>query len=113
MSDWLHNLPVAWMALVVVGATYLVAAAIYAVVMGLAVGERARSFKAFSPGMLPPLGILFGLFVAFTAAQVWTDNERAHTAGNPGARALRAVGILAARLPREPVTRPRALVPPY
>jgi hypothetical protein len=69
MSDWLHNLPVAWMALVVFGATYLVAAAIYAVVMGLAVGERARSFKAFSPGMLPPLGILFGLFVAFTAAR--------------------------------------------
>jgi hypothetical protein len=62
MSDWLHNLPVAWMALVVFGLTYLVAAAIYAVVTVLAVGERARSFKAVSPGMLPPLGIIFGLF---------------------------------------------------
>jgi len=76
MSDWLHNLPLAWMALVVFGATYLVAAVIYALVMALAVGERARSFKAVSPGMLPPLGIIFGLFVAFTAAQVWNDNER-------------------------------------
>ena len=28
MSDWLHNLPVAWMALVVFGLTYLIAAAI-------------------------------------------------------------------------------------
>ena len=27
--------------------------------------------------MLPPLGIIFGLFVAFTAAQVWSDNDRA------------------------------------
>jgi hypothetical protein len=61
MSDWLHNLPVVWMALVVFGVTYLVAAAIHAVVTVLAVGERARSFKAVSPGMLPPLGIIFGL----------------------------------------------------
>jgi hypothetical protein len=82
MSDWLHNLPVAWMALVVFGATYLVAAVIYTLVMVLAVGERARSFKAISAGMLPPLGIIFGLFVAFTAAQVWQDNERANTEVN-------------------------------
>ena len=27
---------------------------------------RGRAFKAISPGMLPPLGIIFGLFVAFT-----------------------------------------------
>ena len=36
---------------------------------------RARSFKAVSPGMLPPLGVLFALFIAFTASQVWTDND--------------------------------------
>jgi hypothetical protein len=58
MSDWLHNLPVVWMALVVFGSTYLVTVAIYALVRVLAVGERARSFKAVSPGMLPPLGII-------------------------------------------------------
>jgi uncharacterized protein YqgC (DUF456 family) len=34
--------------------------------------------------MLPPLGIIFGLFVAFTAAQVWNDNERANTAFRAG-----------------------------
>ncbi len=60
MSDWLHNLPVVWMALAVFGLTYLAAAVIYVVVMVLARGERARSFKAISSGMLPPLGILFG-----------------------------------------------------
>jgi hypothetical protein len=77
MSDWLHNLPVLWMALVVFGFIYLVTAGIYAGVTVFAVHERARSFKAISPGLLPPLGIIFGLFVAFTAAQVWTDNEKA------------------------------------
>src|SRR5262245_17218712 len=28
----------------------------------LAKGERRRAFKAISPGMLPPLGTIFGLF---------------------------------------------------
>jgi len=67
MSDWLHSLPVAWKALLVFGVTYFLAAAIYAVVTVLSVDERARSFKSISPGLLPPLGIIFGLFVAFTA----------------------------------------------
>src|SRR5258708_28707592 len=102
MSDWLHNLPVAWMALVAFGLTYLVAAAIYAVVTVLAVGERARSFKAVSPGMLPPLGIIFGLFVAFTAAQVWGDNDRAAAAVRRHATPPRSRGVLAASLPRPP-----------
>jgi hypothetical protein len=39
MNDWLHHLPVVWMALVVFGSTYLVAATIYALVKVLAVGE--------------------------------------------------------------------------
>ena len=110
MSDWLHNLPIAWMALLVFVATYLVAGGIYAVVMALARGERARTFKAMSPGMLPPLGIIFGLFVAFLAAQVWSDFDRAQTAVNREASALRAVVLLIASFPGEPETHMRALV---
>jgi hypothetical protein len=68
MSAWFHSLPVAWMALLVFGFTYFVVAVIYVVVRLLAVGERAHAFKSVSPGMLPPLGIVFGLFVGFTAA---------------------------------------------
>src|SRR5262245_61280916 len=101
MSNWLHNLPIVWMALVVFGFTYLLAAGIHVFVIALAKGEQARAFKAISPGMLPPLGIIFGLFVAFTAAQVWTDNERANTAVDREASALRAVVVLAAAFPGE------------
>src|SRR6266852_4458986 len=113
MNDWLHNLPVVWIALVVFGATYLVTAVIYAVVMVLAAGERARSFKAVSPGMLPPLGILFGLFVAFTAAQVWSDNDRAGAAVSREASALRSVEIVAASFPGQPEAQLRALIRRY
>ena len=71
MSDWLLNLPVVWMAVIVFAATYLFAASIYWVVTRLAVNDRARAFKAVSPGMLPPLGILFALLVGFIAVEVW------------------------------------------
>ena len=53
MSDWIHSLAVRWMALVVFGFTYLLAATIFAAVTALATGERAKSFKAVSPGTLP------------------------------------------------------------
>src|SRR5215468_1202720 len=113
MNDWLHNLPIVWMALLIFGLTALVTAAIYVVVMGLSVGERARSFKAVSPGLLPPLGILFALFMAFTASQVWSDNDKANSAVDREASALRSVVILAAAFPGESETRLRSLIRSY
>ena len=84
MIDWLHGLPFVWLVVVVFGATYLVAAAISWVVLRLAVGERARAFKAVSHGLLPPLGVVFGLVVGFLAVQVWNDVGQAQTAVNEG-----------------------------
>src|SRR2546428_12652177 len=98
MNDWLHNLPVLWMALVIFGFTYLVSGMIYATVIVLAAGKRARSFKAVSPGLLPPLGIIFGLFVAFTAAQVWNDSVRAQNAVDREASALSTIVVLSSTL---------------
>jgi ABC-type uncharacterized transport system permease subunit len=77
MGEWLLNLSLPVMALVVFTASYLVGAAVYWVVTSLAVDDRARAFKALSPGMLPPLGIIFGLLVGFVAVQVWSDFDRA------------------------------------
>src|SRR5690348_13530852 len=113
MNDWIHNLPIVWMGSVVFGLTALVTAAIYIVVMALSVGDRARSFKAVSPGLLPPLGILFALFIAFTATQVWSDNDKANSVVDREASALRTVVILAATFPGEPETHLRSLVRSY
>lgn len=109
MIDWLYRLPIFWMAVVVFGATYIVAAIVDRIVLILATGERAKAFKAVSAGMMPPLGIIFGLLVAFIAAQVWGDLDRATTAVNREASALRAVVLLAPRFPQEQ-SRLRALV---
>ena len=42
VGDWLLNLPVPLMAVVIFAATYVIAACIYLAVIGLAVGDRAR-----------------------------------------------------------------------
>jgi len=113
MNDWLHDLPVVWMAMLFFGATYIVTAIIYAAVVALATGERARAFKSASPGMLPPLGILFALFVAFTAQQVWGDNDRANAALGREASALRAAVVLAVGWAEEPQARLRTFICRY
>ncbi len=110
MSDWLINLPVVWMAIVMLAATYLVTAVIYTVVTRLAAGERARAFKGVSAGILSPLSVLFALLVGFLAAQVWSDADRSRTAVNQEASSLRAVVLLAAAFPGDPETRLRELV---
>ena len=59
----LDDLSTGWLVLTVFAAVYVLAAAIYFCVMALARGRRADAFKAVSPGLLPPMGLLFGLLV--------------------------------------------------
>jgi Protein of unknown function (DUF4239) len=110
VGDWLLNLPIPWMAVVIFAGIYVVTAAIYLIVIGLAVGDRARAFKALSPGMLPPLGIIFGLLVGFIAVQVWNDFDRAKAAVASEASALRGIVLLADSFPEEQRSRLRSLV---
>ena len=110
MSDWLLNLPVPWMALVIFLATYLIAGSVDLVVTRLAVNERARAFKAVSPGVLPVFGILFALLVGFIAVEVWGNFDKAKAAVTTEASALRAVVLLAGAFPDEQRTRIYALV---
>ena len=108
--DWFFDLPIAVMALVSLIASYVVAGIIYLVVTRLAVGERARAFKSISAGMLSPLAIVFALLVGFLAAQVWSDADRANTAVNREASALRAAVLLSDQFPGDAQTRLHALI---
>ena len=107
---WLHELSTGWLAVVVLAASYVVATAIFVVVMALAKGRRADAFRAVSPGLLPPMGLLFGLLVGFLAAQVWNDSDRAQVAVDREASALRSVVLLSQAFPGEPEIRLRGLV---
>jgi hypothetical protein len=110
MFDWIPDLPVVWIALLVLAGMVLLTAAIYAVVMRLAQGERAAALKAVSPGMLPPMGILFALIVGFLAVGVWDNVDRADDAVADEASALRSVVILSDDLPPDLRLRMRALI---
>jgi len=79
-------------------------------VITLATGERGRAFKAVSPGLLPPLGVVFALLVGFLAAQVWSAGDRAQTAVSTEASSLRSVVLLAGEFPGAPEARMRKLV---
>jgi hypothetical protein len=94
VSGWLHELPVIWLALVVVAAMALVTATILFTVMRLAAGDRGAAVKTVSPGMLPPMAIVFSLTVAFMAAGVWGDVDRAEDAVDAEASALRSAVLL-------------------
>ena len=113
MIGWLHELPLGWLVVTVFAATYLVAAVIGWAVVTLAVGERAKAFTGVSSGMLPPMGLLFGLLVGFVAAQVWTGVDRAQVAVDREASALRATVLVAAAFPGAPDESIRALVDRY
>ena len=110
MGDWLLNLPVPWMAVVVFLATYLITGCIYVIVTRLAVNERPKAFKAVSPGMLSPLGILFALLVGFIAVEVWSNFDKAKAAVATEASALRAVVLLAGAFPEQQRARVYALI---
>jgi hypothetical protein len=110
MLEWVYELPLPQMALVIFGAVYLVAFGILAIVITLATRGRVRVFKGLAPGMLSPLGTIFGLFGGFLAVQVWNDSQRAMDAVNREASALRTVVILASSFPPSAERRLRALV---
>jgi hypothetical protein len=101
MSTWLHNLPIFWMAIVIFGACYTMAAIVFFGVGALAKRRIGAAFRGFSAGMLSPLGVIFGLLVAFIAAQVWGDVEHARVAVDREASALRSAVLLAGAFPGE------------
>src|SRR5262245_1783864 len=114
MADWIYQLPVVWMAVFVAVMTALITWLIYATVMRLAAEpRRARAFKAGTPALLSPLGVIFGLLVAFLSAQVWSDSSRASLEVSREASALRAVDLIAASFPKDVQTRLHTLLSDY
>ena len=113
MSEWFYHLPVPWMATLVFLVAAVITWLILATVMRLAVNQRARAFKAVTPALLSPLGVVFGLLVAFLSAQVWNDSQRASVEVTREASALRAIDLLAASFPGDVASRLHDLLRMY
>ncbi|MFL5895701.1 MAG: hypothetical protein ACJ76Z_11410 [Thermoleophilaceae bacterium] len=91
----LHDLPFGWAVVVLFAGTFVVTAGIYLAVLRLARGDWAPALKGVSPGMLPPLGLVFGLIVGFLVAGLWGDLNEARTSVNREASALRSAELVA------------------
>lgn len=110
LFDWLYSLPIGWIAALIFLVTFTSAGMIYVIVGKLATDERAKAFRSISAGMLPPLGIMYGLFVTIIASQVWSNLDKANTAVYREASALSTTVFLASSFPGEPESRIRALI---
>jgi hypothetical protein len=85
---------------------FLAAAAIYVVVMVLAVGARGEAFQAFSPGMLPPW-VCCSPSSSGSSAQVWATPGGRRRQSTMGGALRRGLLVHATG---EPETRMVALV---
>ena len=92
--NWLHSLSIVSLLLVTCAATALVTAAIYVIVTRLAAAGQRDALTAVSPGLLPPMALVFGLLIGFLAAGVWSNTSNAQQAVDSEASALRTVDLL-------------------
>src|SRR5262245_47728844 len=104
--EWLLHLPVLWMGLVIFATAYLIAGVVFWSATRLT-GDHSR---LVDPGILSPLGVVFGLLIVFTAAQVWGDLERANSAVAEEASALRNIVLLANALSEHDKSRLNELI---
>src|SRR3954468_21298426 len=111
MVGWVERLPIVSLILVIFAGTFLLTFGIYWSVMRAAAGPSGPALAAISPGMLPPMALVFGLIVGFLVAGLWGDLNDARDAVDREASALRSATLVAhASFPVPTATQMDALV---
>jgi Protein of unknown function (DUF4239) len=87
-------------ALLVFGACYMLAAAIFCLAAILSRRAVAKDLKAVAP-VVTPLCVILGLLIGFLAARVWTNLDRANQYVGQEAGALRDTILLSDALPSD------------
>ncbi|GAA4800131.1 hypothetical protein GCM10023200_41260 [Actinomycetospora chlora] len=106
MIAWLAHAPVLVVAATVFLALYLGAGLCLVVLRLLRRRGRADALGPLSPGLLAPMGLIFGLLVGFLVADVWADRGDAAAAVAQEASALRDIDLLMGSFPdRRPEVR--------
>jgi len=107
---WIEAQPTAIIALVVFSLVYVLAAMLFCMAAILSRRAVAKALKSVAPVTLTPLGVILGLLIAFLAARVWTNLDRAGEYVGQEAGALRETVLLADALPPEVRTRVRQAI---
>ena len=81
VSEWLHELPVPLIALVVIVGIAVLIAVVHLITQRLAAGRWGDAIRGVSPSLLPPLGIVFalivGVFIVFNSFAIAMTHRRA------------------------------------
>jgi hypothetical protein len=104
---WIESQSSPIIAVVVFTCTYLVTATIFCVAVVLSRTKAAKDLKSVTPATLTPLGVILGLLIAFLAARVWTNVDRAGEYVGQEADALRETVLLSDFLPPDARTKVR------
>jgi hypothetical protein len=95
---WIHDLAIGWLILIAFIGTGVLAVATFFCAMAIAT-RRGTMRVQLSPGVLSPVGIVFGLVVGFLVVGLWNNVGQARQEVNDEASALRSVVLLAHAFP--------------
>ena len=98
MIAWFAQVPLVVLTAAVFLALYLAVVLILVMLLVVRRGHDA-TLGPLSPGLMAPLGLIFGLLVGFLVADVWADRARAASAVSQEASALRDIDLLAGAFP--------------
>jgi hypothetical protein len=77
MMLWIESQSTPVIALIVFGLTYLLTAMIFCLTAVLSRRTVAQGLKTVTATSLTPLAVILGLLIAFLAARVWANVDRA------------------------------------
>jgi hypothetical protein len=97
--NWIAAHSPAAIALIVFALCYSVAALIFGILRVLSKYRVARDLEAITPAMVTPIGVIGGLLIAFLAARVWSNLDRANSYVGQEANAIRELDQLAGEMP--------------
>jgi hypothetical protein len=113
MLWWLETQETPVIALIVFTLCYLLAAVMLVAGAALSAHPIAGKVNATTPAMLTPLGVITGLVIAFLAARVWANVDRAHSYVTQEASEIRGAILLSEVLPTELRTTIRSDIKQY
>jgi hypothetical protein len=99
MIFWLESQSTEIISLVVFGFIYLVAAITFLVATQVSQTSVKEELGTITPGVLSPLGAILGIMIAFLAARVWANVDRAEEYVTQEISALRQAALIVKSLP--------------
>jgi len=99
MIFWLESQSTEIISLVVFGFIYLAAAIIFVVAARAPRASVREELRTVTPGVLSPLGAILGIMIAFLAARVWANVDRAEEYVTQEISALRQAALIVKSLP--------------